>query len=63
MGVPQDYMQAHMWSNLAASRLPPGDDRNKAVRNRDILAGKMMPTQIAEAQELAREWWAKHEKK
>ena len=23
-GVPQDYVQAHMWYNLAASRFPPG---------------------------------------
>ena len=55
-GVPQDYAQAHMWYNLAASRLPPGKDRNKAVRNRDILAAEMTPAQISEAQKLAREW-------
>ncbi len=23
LGVPQDYVQAHMWYNLAASRYPP----------------------------------------
>ncbi len=27
MGVPQDYVQAHMWFNLAAAGSPPGEDR------------------------------------
>jgi len=45
-GVPQNYVQAHMWSNLAASQLT-GSDRKRAVENR---------ARIAEAQRLAREW-------
>ncbi len=60
-GVPQDYVQAHMWYNLAASRYPPGSDRDKVVRNRDTVAEKMTPEQIAEAQRLAREWKPKRE--
>ncbi len=55
-GVPQDYAQAHMWLNLAASRYPPGENRDKAVKKRDIVAERMTPAQIAEAQKLAREW-------
>ena len=55
-GVPQDYVQAHMWYNLAASRLSPGKDRDAAVEYRDIVARKMTPAQLAEAQRLAREW-------
>ena len=55
-GVPQDYAEAHMWFNLAASRFPPGEDRDKAVENRDLLAEKMTPAQISKAQKLAREW-------
>ena len=62
-GVPQDYVQAHMWYNLAASRLPPGKDRDDSVKNRDIAAEKMTPAQIAEAQRLAREWKPKKEGK
>ncbi len=28
LGVPQDdYVQAHMWLNIAASSFPPGKDR------------------------------------
>ncbi len=50
-GVTQDNVQAHMWYSLAAAR------GNKIARNkRDLLATKMTPDQIAEAQKLAREW-------
>ncbi len=55
-GVPQDYAQAYMWYDLAASRFPPGEGRDIAVKNRDIVAAKMTQAQIAEAQKLAREW-------
>jgi hypothetical protein len=50
-GVPQDYVQAHMWFNLAGVQ---GDE--DATKKRDIVAAKMTPDQIAEAQRLAREW-------
>jgi len=55
-GVPQDYIQAHMWYNLAASGRRDDDDRKMAAKNRDSIAEKMTPEQIAEAQRLAREW-------
>ncbi len=55
-GVPQDYAEAHMWFDLAASRYPPGENRDRAVKNRDIAAERMTPAQISEAQKLAREW-------
>jgi TPR repeat protein len=54
-GVPQDYVQAHMWANLAAATLP-ADQRKDAVDVRDAAARKMTPEQIGEAQRLAREW-------
>ena len=54
--VSQDYVQAHKWFNLAASRLPAGEIRDMAAENRDIVAAKMTPAQIAEAQRLASEW-------
>ena len=50
-GVPQDYVQAHMWYNLAGIS---GDAQS--VKNRDFVAEIMTPSQIAEAQRLAREW-------
>ena len=50
-GVPQDYIQAHMWFNLAGA----GGDLD-GIESRDIVAGKMTPDEIAEAQRRAREW-------
>lgn len=55
-GVPQDYVTAHVYANLAAARLPPGEDRETAVKNRDIVGKLMTPEQVAEAQRRAREW-------
>ncbi len=55
-GVPQDYVKAHFYTNLAAARLPPGQDRDIAVKNREIVGKLMSAAQIAEAQHLARDW-------
>ena len=55
-GVLQDYVQAHMWLNIAASSFPPGKDRDNMVKNRDLVAKRMTPAQISEAKKLAREW-------
>jgi TPR repeat protein len=57
-GVAQDNVAAHMWFNLAAARFAASDARNHelAVRNRDLVANKMSREQLAEAQNLAREW-------
>ena len=57
-GVLQDYVEAHMWLNLAASRFSAAETRNRdqAIRDRDHVAAKMTPAQVAEAQKLAREW-------
>ncbi len=57
-GVPQDYVEAHKWFNLAVSRYPASEaqKRNTSVQNRDLVAAKMTPQQIAEAQKLARDW-------
>ena len=49
-GVVQDYVLAHMWTNLAAVK-----GNAISVKNRDIIAAKMSTQQIALAQKLARE--------
>jgi TPR repeat protein len=54
-GVRQDYVEAHMWTNLAASRATD-DDQIKYANARDLVAKKMNSRQIVEAQRLAREW-------
>jgi S1-C subfamily serine protease len=49
IGVPQDYIRAHMWWNIAAS-----SGYKNASKNRDIVAIRMTPSQLAKSQELAR---------
>ena len=49
-GVPQDYVHAHMWADIAAS----GGDKN-AVALLNLIEQEMTPSQITEAQKLARE--------
>ena len=51
LGLLQDYVVAHMWLNLAASR-----GEAAAPEERDALAAKMTPAQIAAAQEEAAAW-------
>ena len=60
-GVPQDYVLAHKWVNLAAAQ--GGETGDIAVKTRDLVANEMTPEQIAEAQRLAREWMAAFEKR
>jgi uncharacterized protein len=55
-GVPQDYVLAYMWANLAASRATDAMIRDMAAKDRDTVAAKMTPAQIAEAQRMASEW-------
>ena len=56
-GVPQDYVQAHKWYNLAAARFATweADIGANAAKSRDHLTARMTPTQLAEAQKMARE--------
>jgi cell division septation protein DedD len=50
-GVPQDYVSAYMWFDLVAAT---GD--KVAESYRDKVAAKLTPSQISEAQGLARGW-------
>ena len=51
LGVVPDYVQAHMWFNIAAAQ-----GNETARRFRDDLAPLMTPAQTAEAHRLARQW-------
>ena len=51
LGVLQDYVQAHVWFNLAASRGVAA-----ALEEREAVAAKMTPEQVARAQQLAAAW-------
>jgi TPR repeat protein len=51
LGVPQDKVSAYMWLNLSASQ-----GREGAAAFRDLIARRMTPAQIGEAQRRSREW-------
>ena len=51
LGVLQDYAEAHKWFNIAASQ-----GEADAVAERDTLAAKMTPQQVATAQKRAAGW-------
>jgi TPR repeat protein len=56
-GVLQDYEKARMWFNIAASRAASIPYlQQEYAKQRDLVASKMPPDQIAEAQRLARDW-------
>ena len=55
-GVAQDQVQAHMWFNLAAAQ-----GYEYATENRYLVAERMTPADISEAQRLAREWLEAHQ--
>jgi TPR repeat protein len=50
-GVSKDYVQAHMWASLSASK-----GHQEGVKNRDSIAKGMTPTEIADAQKRAGAW-------
>jgi TonB family protein len=54
-GVPQDYVEAHKWMNIAAARAT-GELQKDAADSRELIAKGMTAEQIADAQKRAREW-------
>ncbi len=54
-GVVQNYVKAHSWFNLGAV-----NGAANAATNRDIVAKRMTPQQIADAQKLAQECQARY---
>ena len=52
-GVPQDNVMAHMWYSLTLVANPGWE---VAAQKRQRLAERMTPAEIAEAENLAREW-------
>ena len=56
-GVPKDNVPVHMWFTLAAAQ-----GHEKAQKTREMAAKLMTLDQIAEAQRMARERMAKHQR-
>lgn len=52
-GVPQNFVKAHLYFNLAAAQ-----GHAEAQAARDALAGQMTPSDISRAQKLAEDWRA-----
>ena len=64
-GIPQDYVQAYKWQELAiqgASPTPPLDETEIKhwVDHRNELVAKMTPQQLSEGQRLVAEWLQQH---
>ena len=57
-GMEQDPVKALMWFDVALARFDRSDyaGRAEAAKNRDALAAKLSPAQIAEAERLAHDW-------
>src|ERR1700691_5394845 len=55
-GVKRDYIQAYKWMNLCAAKGNSG-----CVTQRDLIAKKLKPRQLAEAQRLATEFQPQQE--
>ena len=57
-GTPPNFIESYRWFALAAQAMAATDspNRDKAERNRDVLAERLTPEQLATAMKLVREW-------
>jgi len=57
-GVPQDFVSAYKWLNLAVSRYTADEAslRDAAIKIRDRMLARLTPAQIATAQQWALAW-------
>jgi TPR repeat protein len=56
-GTLKDSILAYAWYNVSASQ-----GNEKATKNRGLIEEEMTPSQIAEAQKLSKEYYAKYVK-
>jgi len=58
LGVARDVVEAYKWYHLASNRYVSSDreGREFAARERETIAARMTPVEIARAQRLVREW-------
>ena len=55
-GVAQDYLRAYMWLNIAVAH-----GHNVMIKHLNSISKHLTPTQIVEAQQMAREWMENHQ--
>ena len=58
-GVPQDAVEAYKWLNLATTYVD-AEQREEFAEARDSAAEPLTPEQLAEGQNLSREWFEAH---
>jgi len=61
-GVPRDYSLSYFWLSLSVSR-STGGIFTKRAQFRDATAKKLTREQLKKAQQMTREWEAKHPRK
>ena len=54
-GVPQDYVTAYAWANIAAAQ-----GNETAQRNRDLAAAKLDAASLGEAQKLSKDYFKRY---
>ena len=54
-GVPQDDVRAYMWYTIALTQLPV-EQLETALSLRNVVAERMVPERVTEADEMAKEW-------
>lgn len=59
-GVARDLVAARKWLTIASSRLPPGRERDEAIRTRESVGSKLTAAQNEEARALAAAWRPKN---
>jgi hypothetical protein len=60
LGMPQDYVRAYKWFDLAATAASDAGARDRAAKDRDGLAAGMTAAQIAQARKLAADCLRSH---
>ena len=61
-GVPQSKVFAYQWATISTSNpLLPPEDRSTVQEVLDTLTAELAPTEIAEAEKLAKQWEARAE--
>jgi len=54
LGIPQDFVRAHMWHSVSAITWSDIDEKETAMKERDGVASQMTAAQLKKAQAMAR---------
>ena len=54
LGIPQDFVRAHMWYSVSAVTLSDIDEKETTMKERDGIESQMTAAQLKKAQAMAR---------